>query len=261
MRGKAVIQIDGYDIKYKITGEGPETVVVLQVWGTTLEIYDSIARILSPAYRVVQLDLPGFGGSSEPREPWDVSAYCRFFEKFMKELSIEAAHLIGHSYGGRMIIKLAAEGSSFSIGKLVLIDSAGVVPKKSLKTRMKIRCYKLGKGILTSKLVYGLIPDTIDDWMKQQGSADYRAASPMMRQCLVRAVNEDLTHLMPQVKNDALLIWGTADTDTPLKDGETMERLMPGAALVPIEGAGHYSFLEQPVLFEQLLKSYFQLKE
>lgn len=256
-----MIQIDGYDINYKITGQGPETVVVLQGWGTSLEIYDSIARILSPMYRVVQLDLPGFGASSEPREPWDVSAYCRFFEKFMENLSIEHAHLIGHSYGGRMIIKLASEGSTFSVGKLVLIDSAGVVPRKSLKTRMKIRIYKAGKWLLTRKFVYGLIPDTIDDWMKQQGSADYRAASPMMRQCLVRAVNEDLTHLMPQIKNETLLIWGTADTATPLEDGKKMEHLMPEAALVTIEGAGHYSFLEQPVLFEQLLKSYFGVKE
>lgn len=256
-----MIQIDGYDIEYKITGEGPQTVVVLQGWGTTQEIYDSIARILSPAYRVVQLNLPGFGRSSEPREPWDVSGYCRFFEKFMETLSIDAAHLIGHSYGGRMIIKLASEGSTFSIGKLMLIDSAGVVPKKSLKTKLKIRCYKAGKWLLTRKFVYCLISDTIDDWMKQQGSADYRAASPMMRQCLVRAVNEDLTHLMPKVRNETLLVWGTADADTPLSDGKKMEQLMPNAALVTIEGAGHYSFLEQPVLFEQLLRSYFQIKE
>ena len=125
-----MIAIDGYDINYKITGNGPETVVILQGWGTTLEVYDSIARVLAPAYRVVQLDLPGFGGSSEPREPWDVSAYCRFFETFMSALDIKKAHLIGHSYGGRMIIRLAAEGCGFEIGKILLVDAAGIVPKK-----------------------------------------------------------------------------------------------------------------------------------
>lgn len=74
-------------------------------------------------------------------------------------------------------------------------------------------------------------------------------------------VNEDLTHLMPKVENETLLIWGTADTATPLSDGKKMEQLMPNAVLITIEGAGHYSFLEQPVLFEQLLRSYFQMKE
>ena len=50
-----MIAIDGYDINYKITGNGPETVVILQGWGTTLEVYDSIARVLAPAYRVLSV--------------------------------------------------------------------------------------------------------------------------------------------------------------------------------------------------------------
>ena len=256
-----MIVIDGYDIKYKMTGDGPETVVILQGWGTTLEVYDSIARTLAKSYRVVQLDLPGFGESSEPREPWDVSAYCRFLETFLKKLGISAAHLIGHSYGGRMILKLAAEGCGFSIGKLMLIDAAGVVPKKSFRTRARIRIYKIGKKILTSRFVYGLIKDAVDDWMSRQGSADYRNSTPMMRKCMVMAVNEDLTHLMPKIKNETLLVWGTADTATPLADGELMEERIENAALVKIEGAGHYSFLEQPALFDQVLRSYFQVKE
>ena len=176
-----MITIDGYDINYKITGDGTETVVILQGWGTTLEVYDSIARVLAPAYRVVQLDLPGFGGSSEPREPWNVKAYCRFFEKFMAALHIEKAHLIGHSYGGRMIIRLAAEGCSFEIGKILLVDAAGIVPRKSFATRTKIRVFKMGKWILTRSFVYGLIPETVDGWMSQQGSADYRSATGIDR--------------------------------------------------------------------------------
>ena len=48
-----MIAIDGYDINYKITGDGSETVVILQGWGTTLEVYDSIVRVLAPVYRVV----------------------------------------------------------------------------------------------------------------------------------------------------------------------------------------------------------------
>ena len=255
-----MIAIDGYDINYKITGNGPETVVILQGWGTTLEVYDSIARVLAPAYRVVQLDLPGFGGSSEPREPWDVSAYCRFFETFMSALDIKKAHLIGHSYGGRMIIRLAAEGCSFEIGKILLVDAAGIVPKKSFATRAKIRVFKIGKWILMRPFVYGLIPETVDGWLSQQGSADYRSATPMMRQCLVRAVNEDLSHLLPNIKNETLMVWGTADTATPLADGKLMEEKIPDAALVTIEGAGHYSFLEQPQLFAGLLRSYFQIE-
>ena len=128
--------------------------VILQGWGTTLEVYDSIVRVLAPVYRVVQLDLPGFGGSSEPREPWDVSAYCRFFEKFMAALHIERAHLIGHSYGG--------DDHPPGGGGLQLRDREnssggrrGIVPRKSFATRAKIRVFKMGKWILTRPLCTG----------------------------------------------------------------------------------------------------------
>lgn len=82
----------------------------------------------------------------------------------------------------------------------------------------------------------------------------------MMRVPGCGPVNEDLSHLLPEYKNETLLVWGTADTATPLADGKLMEEKIPDAALVTIEGAGHYSFLEQPQLFAGLLRSYFQIE-
>ncbi len=73
------IETDGYNICYKKTGEGPDTVVILQGWGTDLGAYDSIADILKDKYTVIQFDFPGFGGSDEPKEPWNVDAYADFF--------------------------------------------------------------------------------------------------------------------------------------------------------------------------------------
>jgi pimeloyl-ACP methyl ester carboxylesterase len=77
-----------------------------------------------------------------------------------------------------------------------------------------------------------------------------------MRKCLVMAVNEDLKHLFPYVQQETLLVWGDADTDTPISDAHIMEELMPDAGLAVIEGAGHYSFLEQPVLFRTIIRTY-----
>ena len=105
------IRVDDYNICYKITGEGDETVVILQGWGTDLGVYDSVASSINEKYRVVQFDLPGFGGSDEPREAWNVDAFADFFCKFMEAFEIKKAILIGHSYGGRVIIKLAARES------------------------------------------------------------------------------------------------------------------------------------------------------
>ena len=150
--------------------------------------------------------------------------YAYFFCDFMQALQIKKATLIGHSYGGRVIIKLAArERIPFEIKNIVLIDSAGIMPKRSFKQKLKIKEYKILKKIVSVKLIYALFPELIDDWRSRQGSADYRNASPMMRQCMVMAVNEDLTDLLPCIKQDTLLIWGDKDTATPISDARLME--------------------------------------
>ncbi|MBR1770980.1 MAG: alpha/beta hydrolase [Lachnospiraceae bacterium] len=254
------IEVDGYNICYKSTGDGAETVVILQGWGTHLGVYDSVAEAIAEQYRVIQFDLPGFGGSDEPREAWNVDAYADFFLQFMQVLGIERACLIGHSYGGRMIIKLAArENLPFEITRIVLIDSAGILPKRSAAQKWKVRRYKLLKKILDRKLVHALFPELIDDWKSRQGSADYRNATPMMRKCLVMAVNEDLTELLPRIRQEVLLIWGDKDTATPIEDARLMEERIPNAGLAVLSGTGHYSFLEQPVVFRNIMRSYFQI--
>ena len=234
--------------------------VMLQGWGTDLGVYDSVADAINEKYTFVQFDFPGFGGSDEPREAWNVDAYADFFCKFMEALGIKKATLIGHSYGGRVIIKLAArESLPFEITNIVLIDSAGVLPKRSFAQKMKIRRYKVLKRILNLKLIYALFPEVIDDWRSRQGSADYRNATPIMRQCLVMAVNEDLTELLPKIKQDTLLIWGDKDTATPISDGKLMEERIPNSGLAVLTGTGHFSFLEQPAVFRNIMRSYFQI--
>ncbi len=190
------IIINDLEINYKITGpeDAAETAVILQGWGTDLTIYDSVAAAINDSYRVVQLDLPGFGESQEPPEAWNVDAYCDFFCDFMEALGISRTALIGHSYGGRMIIKMAARSSAgelpFGITKIVLVDSAGVMPQRSAVQNFKVKRYKAMRKFLTSKPVHSLFPEVIDYWMSKQGSEDYRNASPVMKKCLVMAVNE-----------------------------------------------------------------------
>jgi pimeloyl-ACP methyl ester carboxylesterase len=254
------IVVDGYNICYKITGNGKETVVMLQGWGTDLGVYDSVANAISEQYRFVQFDFPGFGGSDEPREAWSVDDYADFFCKFMEALEIKKAVLIGHSYGGRVIIKLATRDKlPFEIERIALIDSAGILPKKSFKQKVNIKKYKALKKLFNIKVVYALFPELIDDWRSRQGSADYRNASPMMRQCLVKAVNEDLTELLPKIKQDTLLIWGDKDTATPIEDAKLMEQKIPNSGLAILKGAGHFSFLEQPAIFRNIMRSYFEI--
>ena len=256
------INVDGLNIAYKFSGEGDGTAVILEGWGTSMPVYDSVAAIMSRYMRVLQFDLPGFGESDEPKEPWNVDAFTDFFLKLMAALGIKEATLLGHSYGGRMMIKLSArQQSDFVIKNMILVDSAGVMPKKSFMQKLKIRKYKILKTFAANRLLYALFPELIDEWRSRQGSADYRNASPMMRSCLVLSVNEDLTGLFEKVKEEVLLIWGEKDTATPLSDAKLMEARMPDAALAVVKDAGHYPFLDDPACFAGILSSYLDGKK
>ena len=251
------IQIDGYDVYYSTKGNSKKYVIILQGWGTKVEIYNVIAETLCDKYTVVSVDLPGFGESTEPREPWGVDEYKDFVREFMRRLGIDSAVLIGHSFGGRIIIKLAAQKDrGFDIEKIVLVDSAGIVHPKSLGTKLKIYRYKLLKKLADLKITRYFYGSLTEEWKKRQGSEDYRNASPIMRACLVKAVNEDLKDLLPKIDRETLLIWGDKDTATPLSDGKTMEKMIPGAGLAVIPGTGHYSFLENQDKFCKILKSF-----
>lgn len=151
------------------------------------------------------------------------------------------------------------ENLPFKISKIVLVDSAGILPKKTFKQKVRQRFYKIGRRFLETRLMKKLFPTALDAFRKKMGSADYNAASPIMRQSLVLAVNEDLTSLLPKISAPTLLIWGDKDTATPLSDGQLMEKSIPDAGLVVLEGAGHFSFLEQPYVFQQVIKSFLKI--
>lgn len=253
------ITVNGQETVYTCEGEGT-AVVLLHGWGSNRKLFDGIINIVSKSYMAVAPDLPGFGDSPEPESAWSVGDYAEFIVGFLERLGIKKVIFIGHSFGGRIIFKLFERaGLPFQIEKIILIDSAGVKPKKSFEQKVKQRIYKILRGVLSSGAVKTLFPDALENLRKKNGSADYNAASPVMRQCLVLAVNEDLTHVFPKVNVPSLLIWGDCDDATPLSDAKLMEKDIPDAGLVICEGAGHYSFLEQPGKCQRVIASFLNI--
>ncbi|MEG0615373.1 MAG: alpha/beta hydrolase, partial [Oscillospiraceae bacterium] len=165
------------------------------------------------------------------------------------------------SFGGRVIIKLAnRQNLPFEIKKIILVDSAGILPKKTAKKRFKQRIFKLSKGFFSLGIIKKIFPNALENLRKKNGSADYNAASPLMRQTLVKVVNEDLENLLPTIKQSTLLIWGENDVATPLCDGQKMEQLIADSGLVTVKNAGHYSFLEQWYTVQRVLNSFLGIK-
>ena len=257
-----ITEINGLNINYICEGEssGGQCVLLLHGWGANIKLFSNIISCLSPYFKVYAPDLPGFGESDEPKEPWSVSDYADFVTVFCEKMGIKSCYVIAHSFGGRITIKLMSRNAlPFEIQKIVLTGSAGIKPKPTLKGKVKARCYKIGKSILSTKLLKKLMPDALENLRQKNGSADYNAASPIMRQCLVKVVNEDLTPLISAVNAPTLLVWGENDDATPLSDGQLMEKLIPDAGLVVFEGCGHYAFLEQSARFCRIIGSFFNI--
>lgn len=248
------------NINYIDEGEGTP-VVLLHGWGARAETYRFIIDALSPHFRVIAPDMPGFGLSDEPTRAFETEDYAQFVCDFLSSLGIKKAHFLGHSHGGRTIIKLFSEERGIKADKIVLIDSAGLIRKKSAKQKFKIAKFKLAKKLFIFPLVQKMFPDFIENLRKKNGSADYAAASPVMRQSMVKVINENLHENLAKITSPTLLIWGDRDNDTPLEHAKIMEKNIPDCGLVVIPGGNHFSFLANPGLTRRVLYSFFGVAE
>jgi pimeloyl-ACP methyl ester carboxylesterase len=244
--------VRGLRTRYLVRGSGP-SLLVLHGWGASIEAVYPIVTGLVPVATVYALDLPGFGQSEPPPAPWGVAEYQAFVAAFMDELEIERPTIVGHSNGGRIAIRMAATEPSRA-ARLVLVDSAGIRPKRSMRYYRRVAMAKLGKyaarflGAPGERLRARIVG--------RVASADYAAAGETMRPTLVRLVNSDLREYLPQISVPTLLVWGADDTDTPLADGRLMEQLIPDAGLVVLEGAGHYSYIDQAPRFVRIVSHF-----
>lgn len=255
------IKIQDINTNYVVKGEG-RNILLLHGWASKLDFFGPIIENLSRNNKVYAIDLPGFGDTDEPKEPWKVDNYVDFIIEFIEKMNIKEVSLLGHSFGGRIIIKLVnRKDLSFKVERIVLIDSAGIKPQLKKKATMKTRIYKFLKNFVGNKLVLKIFPNALNNLKKKFGSADYRNATPIMRDTLVKTVNEDLTDLLPNIKQSTLLIWGENDMATPIEDAKKMESLIKDSGLVTIKGAGHFSFAEQPAFVNRVLNSFFEIKE
>lgn len=247
-------RLEGLKLHYTDSEKGDRTIILMHGWGCNHTTVASIERTaLACGYRVVNVDFPGFGDSEEPAEVWGVEEYTRQIEALVRELGIDNPVMLGHSFGGRVGILYASRNP---VGKLILVDAAGIKPRRTLGYYRKVYTFKAIKRLMYLFLGKEKAEKRLDARRAKAGSSDYASASPMMRRILSKVVNEDLTDRLALIKAPTLLIWGENDTATPLSDAQKMERLIPDAGLVSFAGCGHYSFLDNPVQFAAVLRSF-----
>lgn len=254
------VNINGIDTSYIQEGSG-EAVLILPGWSATSPVYNILIKQLAQKYCVTALDLPGFGITPEPDEAWGIDDYADFVTEFIKKMGLDNVTLIGHSFGGRIIINLFNRQRAFTVRKVVLIDSAGIKNPLTDTQKKRQQKFKRLKKLYGGALFKAIFPKAIEKLQNKYGSADYAAASPVMKQTLVKTVSTDYTNTIGNINADTLLIWGENDTATPLSNGQMMNRLIDGSKLEVISGAGHFPFIDKPFEFRKIIKENFGLPD
>lgn len=248
-------EIKGLKTEYQIWGEGSIPVLLLHGWGASFDTYRGIAAALGDRCRLYAVNFPGCGGTETMHEPWNLDDYCDFVLEFINAMKLDNPIMIGHSHGGRVVMKTVADGR-VNPPEIVLLDAAGLIPKKSFRQKMRARNFKIIKRVLTLPPLKNHTQSMLDRARAHYGSADYNAAPEALRKTLVNLVNTDIREILPNIKCPTLLIWGENDTATPLEDAKTIESLIPDAGLCIIKDTGHFSFCEKPYEAHAILRSF-----
>jgi len=248
------IKVKGLNINYIQEGEGYD-IILLHGWGCSIETMIPILNILKDSARITVLDLPGFGESDKPKQPINSYEYTEIVNEFIEKIGIKTANILGHSHGGRIGIILSSKYPE-KVNKLVLIDSAGIIPKRSLKYYFKVYSFKLLKKIYLK--LNKNDKRKLQKFYKKYGSEDYKNSEGIMRQTMVRVINDNLEPLLEKIKAPTLLIWGEEDDSTPLYMAKIMEKKIKDSGLVLIEKGGHYSYIDDMPKFKGALKYFFK---
>ena len=218
--------------------------MLLHGYLSSKEAFSAQTAYFSRFYRVTAIDFLGFGGSGSLTNAFSVEDYALWTEDVFRRLGIRNPHVIAHSFGCRVAVKLASmRPQDGYFDKIVLTGAAGVILKRGLSYKCKVKAYRLVKKIA---------PRFAE---KRFGSAEYRSLSPVMKESYKKIVNEDLRGCAKEIKNEVLLVQGLSDGVTPMKEAEAYLQCFEKGRLTTMPG-GHFAFAENPVLFNLITEEF-----
>lgn len=247
------IIVDGLQVSLDRQGEG-SVLLFLHGWQSDKSSFTILASQLKHSYQTLAIDLPGFGASQVPDEPWGIEEYSSFLGKLIKKLKItDFQAIIGHSMGAQIAIAAAATGE-VNPKKMVLLSAAGVrktdtLRKQSFKVIAK-----------TGKVAAKVLPKSVQGSLKQKlydkaGTSDYIKAGHM-KETFKKIVSTDVQEMATNVEQRCLLIYGREDDQTPVEFGELLAAAFPHGHLEVFEHAGHFVHIDKPEATFNLMKEF-----
>ena len=228
---------------FEQNGQGAP-IVYLHGWGCDGRIFLPIVKQLTN-YTNYTVDFAGFGKSEQPPlSGYTVVDYAEQLKGFLSEQRLTGVTLVGHSFGCRVALVLAATYPEL-VSRMLLVAPAGL-RKFSFSRWCKVRAYKISKFFAKLKKT---------EPVAKYASQDYADCTPAMRATFVKVINADLSFYAKRVKCPVLIVNGREDTATPLSHAKRLNRLISGSSLVEING-DHFAFFRAPVAFANTVKNF-----
>ena len=266
-------ELDGVRVHYQERGSGTP-LVLIHGYGASSFTWKDVFAVLSNRYRVIALDLKGFGFTSKPEGDYTRRAQGELVIRLLDHLKIDKAILCGNSMGGEVSLNAAVHHPERVAG-LILVDSAGVTVggTGSLSPgymRAPVIGPLLAAVALTSNSMVrsGLQKSFHDQAMVTDDriAAYYRALKTAGGQrgaflARVQAGNDPVESKISGIKAPALILWGAEDRLIPLEAGRKMQTLIPGARLVVFDQCGHIPQEEMPERFVREVMAFIGAQE
>lgn len=234
-----------YPLNNITIGKGKSFVLFLHGWGGSTNSFLSVAKRLSVKHKVMLVDFYGFGKSKFPNTPLDTYEYATQLYIFLKKKGVKELSIVAHSFGGRVAMILAS-AFDIKINELVLVDSAGILPKRNVRYKINVLRYKLYKKLANLKIVSAKS-------LSKFGSEEYKQLDSNQKISYVKIVNQGLEYLLKNIKSRVLIVWGELDKTTPLYMARKINSGISGSKLIIYNNAGHFSYLENYSNFCNLL--------
>lgn len=234
------IRLRGRTVLYRTAGEGEPLVLVHGLAGSARS-WRTTAADLARSYRVHLVDLPGFGAMSRPRSRFVLSEAAGWLAELLRELELGPAHLAGHSMGGYVSLRLAAEHPEL-VRRLVLAAPAGVPAERSLP----------GHLLPLLRTLRRISPPDFPPHLFNALRAGPWNLLRIARELLA----EDVRAELGRIRHPTLLIWGEEDPIIPPETGELFRREIPDSRLVVLPGAGHLLMDDRPHEFNRAVRSF-----
>ena len=254
-----VVRVDGLNVHYKDTGpKDAPVVLLLHGFGSSLQTWDVWAAQLEKDYRVIRLDLPGFGLTGpSPLHDYSERGDLATLTHFVDQLGVASYSIIGHSMGGKMAWSLAAADAK-RVNALVLIAPDGFPEAKDIGTKpyavpgiMGMMKFCLPKYLVRKSIEPAFFdPSALSDSLVDRYYDMLRA--PGVRAAILERANQttytDPVPRLMKITAPTLLIWGEKDRMIPSSNAQSYAKVLPSSKTVLLPNLGHLVQEEQPEL-------------